>query len=41
GKQVGLTRERVRQIQMQAIKNLRGKLIANNLVKEDVLDSEI
>ncbi|MDP6967502.1 MAG: RNA polymerase sigma factor RpoS [Gammaproteobacteria bacterium] len=41
GEQVGLTRERVRQIQVQALKNLRGKLSANGLVKEDVLDSEI
>ena len=41
GEQVGLTRERVRQIQVQALKNLRGKLIANKLCKEDVMDSEI
>ena len=41
GKEIGLTRERVRQIQVQALKVLNGKFSAHGLEKADVLDSEI
>ena len=41
GKEIGLTRERVRQIQVQALKVLNGKFSAHGLDKTDVLDSEI
>ncbi len=41
GKTIGLTRERVRQIQVQALKALNAQFRAHGLDKLDVLDSEI
>ncbi len=41
GQQIGLTRERVRQIQVQALKSLHEKFAQQGLSSSDVLDSEI
>ena len=41
GQQIGLTRERVRQIQVQALKSLHEKFAQQGLSSTDVLDSEI
>jgi len=41
GQEIGLTRERVRQIQVQALKSLHENLAQQGLSSSDVLDSEI
>ena len=41
GEQIGLTRERVRQIQVQALKQLHSNFVMQGLSSVDVLDSEI